>query len=133
MNLPVELRIAALGAILLLVHIFAAAYLKTKQYGRSWNVGARDEAVPPLNPVAARLERAQANFLETFPIAIVALLGVVIAGRTSPSTALGGWIWLGARIIYLPLYGFGVPGVRTAAFVISLAGLGMILLPLLTG
>lgn len=131
--MPIELKIAAFGAVLLLVHIFSAVHLKTKQYGRGWNVGARDEAVPPLNPVAGRLARAQANFLETFPIAIVALLGVVIAGRTSQWTALGGWIWLGARIIYLPLYGYGVPVVRTVTFIVSLIGLGMVLKPLLVG
>ena len=108
--MPVELRIAAWGALLLIVHLFVAVRFKTRQYGTKWNVGARDESLPELNPVAGRLARAQANFLETFPIAIVALLGVVIAGRTSAWTALGGWIWLGARIIYLPLYGFGVPG-----------------------
>ena len=131
--MAVELRIAAFGAILLLVHIFAAVRFKTRQYGTQWNVGARDEALPPLDPVAARLARAQANFQETFPIAVVALLGVVIAGRTSEWTALGGWIWLGARIIYLPLYGYGVPVVRTATFVVSLIGLGMVLKPLLAG
>lgn len=131
--MAVELRIAALGAVLLLVHIFAAVHLKTKQYGRAWNVGARDEALPPLNPVGGRLARAQANFQESFPIAVVALLGVVIAGRTSAMTAMGGWIWLAARTIYLPLYGFGVTGWRTLVFVISLAGLGMVLSPLLFG
>jgi len=131
--MAIELKIAAFGAVLLLVHIFAAVHLKTKQYGRKWNVGARDEALAPLSPVAGRLARAQANFQETFPIAIVALLGVVIAGRTTAWTALGGWIWLGARIIYLPLYAAGVPVVRTVAFVISLAGLGMVLAPLLLG
>ena len=129
--MAVELRIAALGAVLLLVHIIAAVHLKTKQYGRAWNVGARDEALPPLNPVGGRLARAQANFLETYPIAVVALLGVVIAGRTSAMTAMGGWIWLAARTIYLPLYGFGVTGWRTLVFVISLAGVGMVLSPLL--
>ena len=131
--MAIELKIAAFGAVLLLVHIFAAVHLKTKQYGRKWNVGARDEALAPLSPVAGRLARAQANFQETFPIAIVALLGVVIAGRTTDWTALGGWIWLGARIIYLPLYAAGVPVVRTVAFVISLAGLGMVLAPVLLG
>ena len=131
--MAIELKIAAFGAVLLIVHIFAAVHLKTKQYGRKWNVGARDEALAPLSPVAGRLARAQANFQETFPIAIVALLGVVIAGRTTDWTALGGWIWLGARIIYLPLYAAGVPVVRTVAFVISLAGLGMVLAPLLLG
>ena len=131
--MAVELKIAALGALLLLVHIFAAVHLKTKQYGRKWNVGARDESLPPLDPVVGRLARAQANFQETFPIAIVALLGVVIAGRTSALTALGGWIWLGARTTYLPLYAFGVPVVRTGVFTISIAGLAMVLWPLLGG
>jgi uncharacterized MAPEG superfamily protein len=131
--MAVELRIAALGALLLLVHIFAAVRLKTRQYGTTWNMGARDETLPPLDPVAARLARAQANFLETFPIAVIALLGVVIASRTSAWTALGGWIWLGARTIYLPLYGFGVPVVRTVVFAISLVGLALVLKPLLIG
>ena len=131
--MPVELRIAALGALLLVVHLFAAVRFKTRQYGTKWNIGARDDSLPPLNPVAGRLARAQANFLETFPVAIVALLGVVIAGRTSAWTALGGWIWLGARTIYLPLYGFGVPVVRTVVWTISIVGLAMVLKPLLFG
>jgi uncharacterized MAPEG superfamily protein len=131
--MPVELRILALGAVLLLVHLFAAVRFKTAQYGTKWNVGARDETLPPLNPLAGRLARAQANFAETFPIAIVALLGVVIAGRTSPMTALGGWIWLSARVVYLPLYAAGVPKVRTLVWAIGLVGLGMVLWPLLAG
>ena len=80
--MPVELRIAALGALLLLVHLFAAVRFKTRQYGTKWNVGARDESLPPLNPVAGRLARAQANFLETFPVAVVALLAAHSRPRT---------------------------------------------------
>lgn len=131
--MPVELRIAAYGALLLFVHIFMATRYKTAQYGRKWNVGARDEELPPPNPVTGRLMRAQANFAETFPIAIVALLGVVIADRTSEMTALGGWIWLGARIVYLPLYWAGIPVVRTITYVISIIGLAMVIKPLLLG
>ena len=131
--MPVELKILALGAVLLIVHIFAAVHLKTRQYGRDWKVGARDEPQAPLNPVAGRLARAQANFQETFPVAIVALLGVVIAGQTSVLTAIGGWIWLACRTIYLPLYAMGVPVVRTVVFAISIGGLGMVLWPLLLG
>jgi len=131
--MAVELRILALGALLLLVHIFTATRFKTAQYGRKWNVGARDEALPPPTPVTGRTMRAQANFEETFPIAIVALIGVVLANRTSALTALGGWIWLGARVVYLPLYAAGVPVIRTIAFVISMVGLGMVIGPLLFG
>jgi len=131
--MPVELRIAAFGALLLFVHLFIAVHLKTRQYGAKWNMGARDEAQPPLDPLPGRLSRAQANFLETFPIAIVALLGVVIAGRTSPTTALGGWIWLGARVVYLPLYAAGIAVVRTLAWTVSIVGLAMVIWPLLAG
>lgn len=131
--MAVELKILALGALLLFVHIFIAVRFKTAQYGRQWNTSARDEALPPANPVTGRLMRAQANFEETFPIAIVALLGVVIAGRTSATTALGSWIWLGARVVYIPLYWAGIPIVRTLCWTVSMVGLGMVLWPLLFG
>lgn len=131
--MPVEVRILAFGAVLLFIYIFAAVRFKTAQYGRQWNVGARDEELPPPAPLPRRLIRAQNNFLETFPIAIVALLGVVIANRTSGTTALGGWIWLGARIVYLPLYAAGIPVIRTIVYAVSMAGLGMVIWPLLLG
>jgi uncharacterized MAPEG superfamily protein len=131
--MPVELKILALGALLLFIHIFIATRFKTAQYGRAWNVSARDEVLPEPNPVSGRLIRAQANFEETFPIAIVALLGVVVAGRTSQWTALGGWIWLGARVVYLPLYAAGVPVIRTVIWTIGLVGLAIVIWPLLIG
>ena len=131
--MPVELNILALGAVLLFVHIFTATRFKTAQYGRTWNIGARDEPLPEANPVSGRTMRAQANFLETFPIAIVALLGVAIAGKTSQWTALGGWIWLGARVVYLLLYAAGVPVIRTIVWTVGMVGLAMVIWPLLVG
>ena len=131
--MAIELKILALGALLLIVHILTATRFKTAQYGRKWNAGARDEALPPPSPLTGRTMRAQANFEETFPIAIIALLGVVLANRTSPTTALGGWIWLGARAAYLPIYAAGIPVVRTIVFIVSMAGLVMVLWPLLLG
>ncbi len=130
--MPTEVRIAALGAIVLMVHILIAAQLKTSQYGARWNIGARDEEVPPPRPVSGRVIRAQANFQETFPVAAVALLGVVLANRTSALTAMGGWIWLAARLVYIPLYAAGVPRFRTLVWGISIAGLAMVMWPLLT-
>ena len=105
---PIELKIAAFGALLLFVHIFAAVRLKTAAIRpRMERRGARRGAASARSCRPAG-SRAQANFHETFPIAIVALLGVVVADRTSEWTALGGWIWLGARLVYLPLYAKGV-------------------------
>lgn len=131
--MPTELKILAWSVVLLLFYIIAATQSKTAQYGAKWNMGPRDDAVPAASPVTGRLVRAQANFLETYPIAIIALLGVVLANKTSATTALGGWIWLGARVVYWPLYAAGIPLVRTIAWAVSLAGLVMVIWPLLVG
>ena len=126
-----ELTMLAWGCVLALAHIFIAVRFKTRQYGVKWNMGARDEALPPPEPIVGRLARAQANFFETFPIAAVAILIVELADRTNDLTAIGAILWLAARIVYLPLYAFGVPVVRTIAFLAGVVGIAMILRPAL--
>jgi len=128
-----ELLVLALGAVLLLAHVLLAGRYRTRQYGTKWNMGARDEELPPLNAIAGRLARAQANFLETFPLAIVALMGVVVAGKASDLTAIAAWAWLAARIIYLPLYWAGVPRWRTLVWGVATLALLVVLGVLLLG
>jgi uncharacterized MAPEG superfamily protein len=104
--------------------------VKTRQYGSKWNMGARDEDLPPPQPVVGRLMRAQANFFETFPIFIAAVILAMSVG-TDSQTALGAWLWLGGRVAYLPLYALGVPYLRTLAWGVSLVGIIMVLKPAL--
>ena len=127
-----ELNILAWGCVLALVHVFAAVRVKTRQYGVEWNMGARDGPVPPPDPIVGRLARAQANFFETFPIAAAAILIAAFSGVDNRLTAIGALVWLGARILYLPLYAFGVRGLRTIAFLAGLVGILMVLWPVLT-
>ncbi|HYW17289.1 MAG TPA: MAPEG family protein [Allosphingosinicella sp.] len=126
-----ELIALAWGCILALVHIFVAVRFKTRQYGTKWNVGARDDELPPALPIVGRLARAQANFFETFPIFAAAALIVAVAGLGDRWTEIGAWLWLAARILYLPLYAFGVPVVRTIAFLVSVVGILLVLRPAL--
>ena len=126
-----ELLVLAWGCVLALVHIFVAVRFKTRQYGTKWNVGARDEELPPPQPIVGRLARAQANFFETFPIYAAAALIVSSAVLNDRWTAIGAWLWLGARIVYLPLYAAGVPVLRTIAFLASVVGILMVLRPAL--
>ena len=128
--MSIELTVLAFGCLLAFVHIFAAVNAKTRQYGRDWNMSARDAEMPPLNPLAGRLDRARGNFLETFPIVAAAILIVTVADRASSVSAIGAIVWLAARIVYLPLYAAGIPKVRTLAYLISLIGIAMILSPL---
>jgi uncharacterized MAPEG superfamily protein len=124
-----ELTVLAWGCVLAFVHIFIAVRFKTRQYGTKWNVGARDEDLPPPQPIVGRLARAQANFLETFPIYAAAALIVSVAHLENRWTAIGAWTWLVARIAYLPLYAAGVPYLRTLAFLASVAGIALVLYP----
>jgi len=126
-----ELTVLAWGCVLALVHVFAAVRVKTRQYGVAWNMGARDEVLPPPQPIVGRLARAQANFFETFPIVIAAILIVSVAGLTNRWTEIGAIVWLAARILYLPVYAAGIPRIRTLIFLVSVIGIAMILSPTL--
>ena len=126
-----ELVVLAWGCVLGIIHIWAAVRVKTRQYGAKWNVGARDENLPPPDPIVGRLARAQANYFESFPIMAAAVLIVTAAGLGGRWTEIGAILWLAARIVYLPLYAFGVPVVRTLVFTVSVVGIGMVLWPAL--
>ncbi len=126
-----ELTVLAWGSVLAIVHVFAAVRVKTRQYGTKWNMSARDEELPPPEPIVGRLARAQANFYESFPIMVAAILIVSVARLETYWTAIGALVWLAARIVYLPLYAFGVPVVRSIAWTLSLVGIVMVLWPAL--
>lgn len=133
-TLPTELAVLAWGCILGLVHILAAAQAKTRQYGTKWNMGARDQELPPPHPVVGRLMRAQANFFETFPIFIAAVILALWArpeGGSAPMPTLGAWLWLGGRVAYLPLYALGVPYLRSLAWIVSIVGIVLVMRPAL--
>tara|TARA_R110000868_G_scaffold4419_5_gene27774 strand:- start:4463 stop:4852 length:390 start_codon:yes stop_codon:yes gene_type:complete len=113
------------GAMVLgLVHMSAASFTFKAQVGNRYTVGARDEALQPVG-VAARLDRAQRNFNETFPIFVAAVLMVVVLQKAGESSYWGSLIYLGGRILFLPLYAAGVPWLRTFSW--NAATLGLVL------
>jgi uncharacterized MAPEG superfamily protein len=127
-----ELTLLAWTLVLALVQIFATATVRTKQYGSKWNAGARDEALPPPTPLVGRLQRAQSNLYETLPLFAAAVLIAHAAGRESATTALGAQLYFWGRVIYVPLYALGIPYIRSLVWLVSLAGLTMIIGTLLT-
>lgn len=121
-----ELTLLGWTLVLALVQIFLCAGMRTWETGVGYNMSARDDAAPPMRPITARLQRAQANLFETLPLFAAAVLIAHVAGRSGAETLLGCQLFLGARVLYVPLYAFGVPLVRTVAWGASLAGLLMI-------
>ena len=89
----------------------------------------RDETPPPRRRPPPRL--GAGHFPRDFPIFAAAALIVSVAGLEDRWTAIGAWLWLGARTVYLPLYAAGVPVVRTIAFLVSVVGIVLVLRPAL--
>ncbi|MBL8537859.1 MAG: MAPEG family protein [Hyphomonadaceae bacterium] len=126
-----ELTMLAWTLVLAFVQILLFDVARTGQYGLKWNVGARDAQMPALSPVAERLKRAQDNLFETLPLFIAAILIAHVADRNGPLTAYGAQIYLAGRVLYVPLYAFGVPVLRSLVWLASTAGLGMVVWALL--
>lgn len=124
----IELYAVCFSVVLGLVHLVLAAHAASLQRGYRWTASARDEPMPPLTGVAGRLARALVNFLETFPL-FLALIAVVHA--TDAYGSLSKWgalLYLGGRIMYLPLYAFGVYLVRSLAWNVATAGILLLLI-----
>lgn len=119
---------ALFGAMVLgLVHLSAASFAFKAQVGNTYTVGARDEDLRPAG-VAGRLDRAQRNFLETFAIFAAAVLMLEIFHRTGWWLGeAGAVIYLGGRVLFLPLYAAGIPWLRTFSWNIASAGLVMVM------
>jgi uncharacterized MAPEG superfamily protein len=118
-----ELTLLGWTLVLALFQILLASSLRTMETGIAFNMSARDGEAPPPRPVTARVQRARANLFETLPLFIAAVLIAHVAGRESAQTLLGCQLYLGARVLYLPLYAAGVPVVRTLVWGVSLWGL----------
>ena len=95
-------------------------------------LGPRDDNRQSGNIVAGRLKRALENLLESYPAFVALALALALTGKTGGMAATGAWLWLAARVVYVPLYAFGVPAVRTLAWVVSIVGILMMLARLMT-
>lgn len=122
--------VLALCILLGLVHVLLAGALVTASRGGKWNMGNRDGEAAPVSLRAGRAQRAAANFLETFPFFAAAAVCVIAVGRNGYLAELGAQIYFWARLAYLPIYVIGVPGIRSLVWMVSLAGLLMVVVAL---
>lgn len=127
------LTLLAWTLVLAFAQILSFDFARTGQYGLKWNTGPRDETMPPLSAFAERLRRAQDNLYETLPLFIAAVLIAHAAGKENAQTIMGAQIYLAGRVVYVPLYAFGVRQVRSLVWLASTAGLLLIIWNLLAG
>ena len=92
-------------------------------------IGTRD-SLPEAGLVAARLDRAKINMLETLPIFLALAVLAIVKEVDHGIANTAAMVFLLARTAYIPAYASGIPLVRSVAFFASLAGLVMMILPL---
>ena len=126
-----ELYLLGASVVLGFVHIVLAAHAASLQRSYRWAAGARDEALPPLTGVAGRLARASANFNETFVFFAALVLAGQLAGAHGTLACWGAALYFAGRLMYLPLYAFGVFLVRSLAWNVATAGIFVLLVDLL--
>ena len=112
-----------LGLVQLVIHVLAAIKVR----GLGWAFSPRDTAMPRLEGVGGRLDRAFYNLLETFPFFAAAVLLGGILGVHSALTSWGAMLYFWARVAYLPIYALGLPVLRTAVWTVSVVGIVLLL------
>jgi uncharacterized MAPEG superfamily protein len=130
-SLPLELTLLGWSVVLLLAHVALQGQTMTRERGLSWGAGPRDGDTKPLGPLAGRAERALRNFGETYPAFVALALALAVSGRTGGTGTIGAACWFAARVLYIPLYLAGVPYLRSLCWLVSIAGLLLMLARLL--
>jgi uncharacterized MAPEG superfamily protein len=119
-----ELLCLELSVILWVVHVLCQAVTARGEFGDAYLFSPRDANVQAKGAVCGRATRALHNYVENL-VPFVALDLALIA--TGHAGGLGATLWIIGRIIYLPIYLAGIVYVRTAAWVLSIVGLLMML------
>lgn len=117
-GMTIEIQVLGWAGLLAAAQVILMAVPANLQLGSGYLATARDEP-RPLSGVPARLERAWRNHLESLLLFAVAVLVVSLGGRSSPFTEGCALAYLAARIVYVPLYGFGVKWWRTAVWAVG--------------
>jgi uncharacterized MAPEG superfamily protein len=105
---------------------------ETSRFGFDlWGIVGNRDNLPEMSVVAGRLDRAKNNMQEALPIFLaLALLALVKGGDTSEA-AHAASIFLIARVVYVPAYVSGVPMMRSLVWLVGVASLVMMALPLI--
>lgn len=128
---PGEIQLLGLSGLFVVAQITLVSQLSNRQYGLRWAASPRDETMPEPGVVLGRTRRALANYLETYPVFVAAVLAVAVVQRFDVLTLVGAHLYLWGRVAYLGLYMTGVPLVRSLFWNVALVGIVMVLWRLL--
>lgn len=116
--MPPEPTALALAGLLQGLQFAAFSVAANRQLGPHVAMGNRDTHVT-LSGKAGRLQRALNNHFEGLVMFTLAVTVVTLGGQSSGFTAACAWIYLFARVLYIPAYVFGWVPWRSAIWAVG--------------
>ena len=124
-----ELTVLALAGLLQVVQVVLLAIPANLELGPGYTMSARDR--PPSRPLSegtARLQRALANHFEGLILFTLTVTVLTLGDKTTGLTAALAWIYLGARVLYVPAYWLGLRPWRSVIWAIGFTATVLMLL-----
>ncbi len=125
--MPIELQMLVLAVVLLVAAIMVQASAGIVAVGAGPMAGNRDD-LPPPTTFQARGKRVVENHIENLVVFAPLALVAVVSHHTSPWTAAAAQLFFWGRLAHAVIYFIGVPYVRTAAYMVSVAGVAIFIL-----
>ena len=123
-----EILVLILAALLQMGQMVMPGYFMTRTpEGRAWNASPRDNERKP-GPEEGRATRAFENHDKNLLLFAIAALVVTVNGEGTWWTGLLAWVYLLARIAYVPAYLQGWSPGRSIIWVASFGAIGLMLL-----
>ncbi len=115
-----ELTALTLAALLQGIQFAIFAIPANLELTPAYTSSPRDQApVRKLSVRTARLQRALNNHFEALILFTIAVVVVTLSHASSPVTATCAWIYLAARVLYVPAYAFGLSPWRSAIWFVG--------------
>lgn len=121
-----ELMYLAWSVLLAIVHMLVTVVALFSHSGLMVTVGNRAN-LPELPGWGGRAVRANDNMAQNLVLFAAVVLAVVVTGTTNATTLLGAQLFFWARVAYAVCYIGGLPWLRTGSWLVSIAGVLMIL------
>ena len=116
-----ELTVLTLAALLQILQFVLFAIPANRELGPGYTMSARDrEPSRSMSDRTGRLGRALDNHFEALILFGIAAVVITVTGQSSTLTATCAWIYLAARVVYVPAYAMGLRPHRSVIWAIGL-------------
>ena len=127
-----ELQQLLLAVLLGAGYMLVYGVIANLELGVKYTAGPRDTLPEGLSVTGRRAGRALANYLETLPWFAIAMMVAHLAQKVDGVIITAGWVYLAARVLYLPAYLFiEIPFLRSIVWGVGLFAIMTIVIRIL--